>query len=184
MKKNGLLLFCSLFFLQCASIKPEHDQTILALQLCELYGSDQSIRTKAFAPKQGELLPILDSINFSKLVTFVQRHGMPTEQLLGTSNYQVECVKLAAFSILLHNPEKLVHEEGYFTLFLNEVQAKRMKPEVFALVIDKYYWSRGEPLVYGSQFGAPCLDEKVAVNQRRKVLGLNELADSAFKICE
>lgn len=184
MRKISILLLCSLFFFQCASIKPEHDQTILALQLCALYGSDQSIRSKTFAQKNSELLPLLDSINFSKLVTFVQTHGMPTEQLLGTSNYQVACVKLAAFSILLHNPEKLIQDEAYFTLFLNEVQAKRMKPDVFALVIDKYYWSRGEPLVYGSQFGAPCLDEKAAVNQRRKVLGLNELADSAFKICE
>ncbi|WP_410881076.1 hypothetical protein [Myroides sp. DW712] len=109
---------------------------------------------------------------------------MPNEQLLGTSNYHVECVKLAAFSILLHNPDKLIQNETYYTVFLNEVHARRMKPEVFALLIDKYYWSRGEHLVYGSQFGAPCMDDKALVNQRRKVLGLGELEDTAFKICE
>jgi len=184
MRKISILLFCSLLFLQCASIKPEQDQTILALQLCELYGSDQSIRSKTFAQKNSELLPLLDSINFSKAVSFVQTHGMPNEQLLGPANYQIECVKLALFSILLHNPDKLIQNESHYNLFLNEVVAKRMKPEIFALIIDKYYWSRGENLVYGGQFGLPCMSEKVAVNQRRKVLGLDELADSDFKICE
>ncbi|MGS4345604.1 hypothetical protein ACKUSY_08440 [Myroides odoratus] len=184
MKKIGILLFCSFFFLQCASLKSERDQTILALQLCELYGADQSVRSKTFAGKNSDLLPQLDSINFSKVVSFVQAHGMPNEQLLGTANYQVECVKLAVFSILLHNPDKLIAHETYYTLFLNEVQAGRMNPAVFALLIDKYYWSRGESLVYGGQFGFPCLSEKATVNQRRKALGLEELEDSAFKICE
>ncbi|MGG5577487.1 hypothetical protein ACPDHL_09115 [Myroides sp. C15-4] len=184
MKRINILLFCSLFFLQCGSIKPEHDQTILALQLCELYGSDQSIRSKTFAQKNSKLLPLLDSINFSKVVSFVQTYGMPNETLLGTANYHVECVKLAAFSILLHNPDKLVLDETYYALFLNEVQAGRMKPEFFALLLDKYYWSRGENLVYGSQFGLPCLSEKATVNQRRKAIGLEELADSKFKVCE
>lgn len=114
----------------------------------------------------------------------MQTYGMPNETLLGTANYQVECVKLAAFAILLHNPDRLVQDETYYTLFLNEVQAGRMKPEVFALLIDKYYWSRGENLVYGGPFGFPCLSEKKAVNQRRKAIGLGELADSTFKICE
>ncbi|TDS55906.1 hypothetical protein [Myroides indicus] len=187
--KKYTFLFCALFlFLQCGSIKSQleqtQEQTKLAFELCQLYGSDQGIRDKALSQKSRIVMPSLDSINFIKLVDFVKEHGMPNEKLVGKENYKIECVKLASFSILLHNPEKLVHNEDYYDLFLQEVQAGRMNPETLALVIDKYYWANNKSLIYGSQFGKPCLKDKTEVNQRRNILGLKDLDDEDFKICD
>lgn len=158
-------------------------QNALAFELCELYGSDQGLRTKVLGSKSNQLLPKLDSINFTKFLAFVQKNGMPNENLLGKDNYAVECVKMAGFSILLHNPEKLIHNTAYYNLFFQEVASGRMSGEAFALIIDKYYWARQQNVVYGSSFGQPCLLDKEAVNQRRKLLGLKELEDTEFKEC-
>lgn len=185
--KRSVFLFCmTLLFLQCKSTQPQSTsaQAKLAFQLCQWYGSDQGIRERAFNAVNREVLLKLDSIHFAKLVDFVKIHGMPNELLLGKAYYQEECVKLAAFSILLHNSEKLVEQESAYHLFLNEVQIGRMNPEVFALIIDKHYWVRGLPLPYGGQFGQPCLTDKEAVNTRRKALGLKELEASQFKTCD
>ena len=158
-------------------------QNALSFELCELYGSDQVLRTKVFASESRLILPKLDSINFNKLVAFVRENGMPNKNLVGKNNYTVECVKLAGISILLHNPEKLVHNKEYYDLFFQEVLAGRMSAEAFALIIDKYYWAHQQNLAYGSSFGQPCLRDKEAVNQRRKLLGLKELEDIEFKEC-
>lgn len=179
------LFFSLLLVTSCkSSLAPSTlKQNALAFELCELYGSDQGLRTKALAPTNNQILPKIDSINFIKLVAFVQENGMPNENLLGKDNYAIECVKMAGFSILLHNPEKLVHDTEYYHLFFQEVQAGRMSGEVFALIIDKYYWARQQNLAYGSSFGQPCLHDKSDVNQRRKLLGLKELEDTEFKEC-
>jgi len=186
MKNNWCILLLSFVFVHCTSIKPQqnHEQNRLALQLCEIYGSDQGIRSKELQHKSGAIMPTLDSLNFTRLVKFVQEHGMPTAHLVGKENYEVECVRLAAFSILFHNPEKIVHNAAYYNLFLNEVNSKRMSGEAFALLIDKYYWARKKNVLYGGQFGKPCITDKLAVNQRRNILGLKELEDADFKACE
>lgn len=55
-----------------------------------------------------------------------------------------------------------------------------------ATVLDKYYWSksRGQKVMYGSQFGVPCIETKEETNQLRKEIGLDPLNDNEFKVCE
>jgi hypothetical protein len=56
---------------------------------------------------------------------------------LGEKNYSFESVQSAAGVVLLHNPHRLVNEQKYFELFLNEVKRGNLKPESLALVLDK-----------------------------------------------
>lgn len=180
-----------MLIISCNSLKKNNDissemesKNNLAMKLCEMYGLDQGIRTKELSKDVQHIMPKIDSLNFIKLVEFVKEHGMPNKDLVGQENYKNECVQLAAFSILLHNPHRLIEDEKFYNLFLNEVMENRMKGEVFALVIDKYYWATKNEVVYGSQFGKPCIENKNEVNERRKKIGLKELENSEdFKNC-
>jgi hypothetical protein len=82
-------------------------------------------------------MPKVDTLSFIKIVNFFIMNGYPTEKLLGEKNASHDCVALAVTAILLHNPHRLVNEQEYFELFLNEVKRGNLKPESLALVLDK-----------------------------------------------
>jgi hypothetical protein len=82
-------------------------------------------------------MPKVDTLSFIKIVNFVIMNGYPTEKLLGEKNYSFESVQSAAGVVLLHNPHRLVNEQEYFELFLNEVKRGNLKAESLALVLDK-----------------------------------------------
>ncbi len=154
----------------------------LAIQLIQLYGSDQIAR------HQNRLISALDTINFKVLVDFVRQHGFPNKALLGKHYMAIEEVQAAAGAVLLHNPHRLVNEQQYFDLFLNEVHNGNMSKEYLALILDKYYWVRRDKdghrmLLYGTQFGMPCLKYKTQSDSARLAIGLKPLADSLFLKC-
>jgi len=158
-------------------------QDSLAIQLIELYGSDQIAR------RNNRIFVGLDTINFKLLVDFVKAYGYPSEDLLGKYLYRIEQVQATAGAILLHNPHRLVNEKKYLNLFLQEVENGNMNREALALILDKYYWVRRDEngnrkVLYGTQFGKPCLKYRKKSNSVRAIIGLKALSDAAFMNCK
>ncbi len=163
-------------------------QDSLAFELCKMYGFDQGIRDGKLTFNKRELMPKIDSLNFSNMVDFILKNGYPTEALLGERNMKQECVEAAVVAILLHNPHRLVNEKVYFDLFLKEVNKGNIDNAFFASVLDKYYWlnspnKKQRRVFYGSQFGKPCIQTKEATNIARIEIGLKPLNDDEFIDC-
>lgn len=163
-------------------------QDSLAFELCKMYGFDQGIRTNKLNFNKRELMPKIDSVNFSNMVDFIIKNGYPTEELVGERNMKHECVEAAVAAILLHNPHRLVNEKVYFDLFLKEVNKGNIDNAFFASVLDKYYWlnspnKKQRRVFYGSQFGKPCIQTKEATNTARIEIGLKPLNDEEFIDC-
>src|SRR5690606_5897728 len=102
---------------------------------------------------------------------------------------KIESVNLAAVSVLLHNPHRLVNEKEYLDLFLIEVEKGNMSREFLATVLDKYYWVRrddfgNQKLLYGTQFGKPCKKYRKQSDSVRAIIGLAPLPDSLFIDCK
>lgn len=163
-------------------------QDSLAFELCKIYGFDQGIRDYHLNVDRRELMPKIDSLSFDRIVTFLQKNGYPNEALVGEKNLKQECVVAAFTAVLLHNPHRLVNEQKYFDLFLNEVKKGSIDASFFATILDKYYWAKSKNkktrrVFYGSQFGKPCIQTKVETNQARMEIGLAPLEDDGFVDC-
>ena len=157
----------------------------LALALCQIYGLDQGIRRSPGFENKMLLVRNVDTFNFKRIVNFIKDNGMPNEELLGKSNYSQECVKAAFGAVMLHNPHMLVNDEKNFNFFVNLVNEGQLQSQYLALILDKYYWAKssGNSVLYGSQFGKPCLNNKKETNKARKEIGLPPLKDAEFKNC-
>ncbi|MCK0203469.1 hypothetical protein MWN41_10645 [Ornithobacterium rhinotracheale] len=134
-------------------------------------------------------MPSIDSISFFNLVDFIKKNGYPDEQLLGKRNFEAnECVELAPVAILLHTPHMLVNNKEYLDFFLKQVEEGKMSREFLALVLDKYYLRKdslgNRRLLYGSQFGKPCLKYRAKSDSARAQIGLPPLVDSMFIKCK
>lgn len=198
MKKFIILLFIIGAFLSCTSTQKlsstqettkEFDKRMdtLVSELCMIYGLDQGIRDREiWSALDKENIQKIDSLNFRRLVSFVEKYGYPNEKLLGEAFEAYECVELAGFAIMLHNPHQLIHDSNLFDLFLKEVHKGNLHEEAFASILDKYYWmkSRGKYVLYGSSFGTPCIETKEETNRLRAEIGLEALEDEEFKVCE
>lgn len=167
-------------------------QDSLSFELCKIYGSDQGIRDMhLLTSKEAGALrfsPYMDSINFFKILDFVKKYGVPNENLLGKENYSYECVEMAYKAVLLHTPHMLINNRDYLDIFLREVEVGNMQMKTLITILDKYYVIRTDEfgnrrLLYGSQFGFPCLKYKHESDSARAVLGLPPLADSLFVVC-
>ena len=154
----------------------------LSFELCQMYGLDQGVRVRGL--NYFNEISKLDSINFIKLVDIVKKFGFLNENLLGSKNVKAECVSATAVFILLHNPHFLVKNKYYFNLFLEEVNKGNLERNTFATILDKYYWTKNKgKVLYGSQFGMPCIETKEETNKARLEIGLNILPDSLFSKC-
>ena len=205
MKQTVLALSLLFFVCSCVTIKTDATvsdvmnnnelnvsttlQDSLALELCQIYGSDQGLR-EPYATG-GKLnwgyIQQIDTINFKKIVAFVKDNGFPTRELLGEKNYKHECVQAAATAVLLHTPHIIVKNKEYFELFLNEVKKGNLKAETYATILDKYYWTKrgnNHRVLYGSQFGMPCKNMREESNKARAEIGLPPLDDSLFVDCD
>ena len=186
----GIILFC----LSCKTQEKYQQEIIdnnskfsigdsLSYELCQMYGLDQGVRARGM--NYFNEISKLDSINFMKLVNIVKIYGFPNENLLGHKNMNTECVSATAVCILLHNPHFLVNNKYYFDIFLEEVNKGNLERNTFATILDKYYWSKNKgKVLYGSQFGMPCIETKVETNKARLEIGLNILPDSLFSKCD
>ena len=187
--KMSFLLLSVVSFSIAGQIKPQKlvsNRDSLAFELCQLYGSDQSLRN--IGNDKSYISSKLDSINFSKIITFIGKYGFPSESLLGVENMKYECVEAAAIAILLHSPQKVVTPEIY-ALLKSEVIAGNLKPTTFSYFLDKYYVYYKKYSLFGSRFmsDTPCkgvrLKDKNIVNKARMDIGLEALPDSAFVNC-
>jgi hypothetical protein len=98
--------------------------------LRQIYGLDQGIRNDFLKREHsdfGNVYQAIDTLNCDRIITFIERNGYPNKQLLGEKNYSFESVQSAAGVVLLHNPHRLVNEQEYFELFLNEVKRGKFK---------------------------------------------------------
>ena len=177
--------FMNFCFAQADSLKLKNED--LAFELCQIYGFDQGIRDFSLEFDKRQIMPKIDTINFNKIVAFVEKNGFPTRNLLG-DKFSIECVSMAAPAVLLHNPHRLVNEKKYFDLFLDEVKKGNMPVEFFATVLDKYYWGQSinkkeRRVFYGSPFGKPCIQTKEETNKARIEIGLEPLKDEEFVDC-
>lgn len=165
----------------------QRKQDSLAFELCQIYGLDQGLRLSEGFPNKMKLVAVVDTLNFNKIVDFVMKHGFPTKRLLGEKNVAFECVQ-SAIPVLLHNPHRLVNEQKYFDLFLNEVKKGNLDAAFYATILDKYYWisstnKETRRVFYGSQFGKSCIQTKEATNKARIEIGLAALEDDGFVDC-
>lgn len=166
----------------------KENKTVSAFELCQIYGLDQGIRLSEGFPNKMNLVTVVDTFNFNRIINFIERNGFPTKRLLGEKNVKNECVAGAATAVLLHNPHRLTNEQKYFDILLNEVRNGNLPPDFFATILDKYYWTRSlnkdtRRVFYGSQFGKPCIQTKDATNKARIEIGLEALEDSGFVDC-
>lgn len=169
-------------------LRLERKQDSLAFELCQIYGLDQGIRDSRITFNKAEIMSSIDTLSFIRIVNFVVMNGFPTEELVGKRNYSQECVVLSFPAVLLHNPKRLVNEQKYFDLFLNEVKKGNLQAEYYAMILDKYYWGNSKNkttrrVFYGSQFGKPCIQTKEATNKARIEIGLEALEDDGFVDC-
>jgi hypothetical protein len=192
MKSKLIVLVCLCVVLfSCKSkrmVRGNYVKDSLAFELCQIYGLDQGIRNPKLIFNDLQLSQKVDTLNFLKIVEFVEKNGYPRKELLGEKNMKNECVSGSAFTVLLHNPHRLVIENKYFDLFLNEVKKGNIKPDFFATILDKYYWTKSKNketrrVFYGSQFGKPCIQTKEATNKARLEIGLKSLKDTDFLDC-
>ena len=184
--KNTLYLI--LLFLSF-NIYSQENQVLkdsLAFELCQIYGLDQGIRNSPGFENKMLLVRSIDTFNFKKIVRFIENYGIPNEKLLGEKNYSQECVQAAFGAVMLHNPHMIVNEKKNFDFFLDLVKKGQLKSQTLALILDKYYWvkSHGKSVLYGSQFGKPCIDDKDKTNEARKIIGLPPLDNSGFVDCD
>lgn len=162
-------------------------QNELVNQLCKLYGFDQGIRDRGiWGVLEKKAILKIDSLNFEKFIQIVKEYGFPNEKILGDRYEAYECVELSAVAIMLHNPSKIINNQELFDLFLGEIDKGNLDRDDFAMFLDKHYWhqSRGKKVMYGSQFGIPCLDTKEETNRLRNEIGLEGLKDEEFKVCD
>lgn len=202
-----LLTFLFIFQLlfSCISSKPLNTikidntfkQDSLAFELCQIYGFDQGIR-QGFSKFEGKpkglhmdwsLIHAVDTVNFNKIVQFVKKNGFPRKEILGENYNNFECVGATAHAVLLHNPHRLINEKEYFNLFFAEVEKGNLQMDNFILFLDKYYVIRRDSLgnrklLYGSQFGKPCLKYRKKSDSVRAEIGLPPLHDSMFIKCK
>ncbi|AGC77347.1 hypothetical protein DDD_2220 [Nonlabens dokdonensis DSW-6] len=164
-------------------------QDSLAFTLCQMYGADQMLRTsKGFNNKWDLLIWPTDSTLFENLSQIVRKHGYPREELLGEKYMTQECVSSAAYAILLHSPHRLINEKEYLNLYLDEVKDDRLELSVLLEVLDKpNFFKRDEEgdrkLVYGSNWGKPCLKNRKLSDSLRKEIGLAPLNLEDFIDC-
>lgn len=195
--KSLPVLFILMTSCTTSKFKSEKNKTInrqdsLSFELCQIYGLDQGIRNPFLKKNHINLRVVnqaIDTLSFDRIVDFVKRNGYPTKEILGEKNYSHECVQGACGAVLLHNPHRLANENEYFNLFLNEVKKGNLKAEGFALILDKYYWTKSKNkenrrVFYGSQFGKPCIQTKDETNKARVEIGLKPLNDDEFVDCE
>ncbi|NJM78839.1 MAG: hypothetical protein HC854_03025 [Flavobacterium sp.] len=198
--KNNIITLCItvLTLISCNSKKVISNKQIdevtkkqdsLAFELCQIYGLDQGVRLSEGFPNKMMLVQNIDSLCFKRVINFIKINGYPTDKILGERNYKQECVPGSVIAVLLHNPHRLVREREYFELLLNEVKKGNLKPESFATILDKYYWTKSKNketrrVFYGSQFGKPCIQTKDETNKARVEIGLKPLNDDEFVDCE
>ena len=164
-------------------------QDSLAIALVGLRYADQIFRKpevwKCECAKN--LSPTIDSLHFEQFMALVKKYGFPSSKRMGKYAKHSDVME-GVMVMLLHNPHRILRSPQHLELLISEVKAGRMHPDALMLTLDKWYWykSGGKRVLYGSQFGKPCIETKDSTNRARLRLGIpeiRELPDSSFKCC-
>ncbi|MCL2097634.1 MAG: hypothetical protein FWH23_02595 [Bacteroidales bacterium] len=192
MKRVAISLIILVVLFSCAVQKKEvvtqptttAFQDSLAFELCQIYGSDQTMRTWGI-----KVSSQIDSLNFVKVIEFIKKYGFPSPKNLGANFKKHECVTAAAIVVMLHKPEEIVNNSENKQLLLNEVEKGNLHIKTFLTFLDKYYviynlqhFNR-QRFYMGSQFAKPCIEDRAISDSLRKDIGLPPLEDEDFRIC-
>lgn len=179
-----MLPFCSIKAQD--SIKVRQDS--LAFELCQLYAIDQTIRNPDYIKVLGmERMVKVDSLNFEKFISFVRQNGFPNEKMVGSNNWERECVCALGFIYLVHNPKKVAVE--YYDLFKAELDSGNLNPELLAYALDRYYVSYEGRSYFNTPYKAwtnangVCIGDKVKSDSLRSSIRLKPLAEFEFIDC-
>ena len=199
MLKNQLRLFILLLF-STVSISSFANKTLdnddttetlthndsLALSIIEIFALDQGIRDSAIniSSRKCKTVSQVDSICFSKAITFVEKYGWPTKKMLGKyKNY--EPARMGFIPIMLHHPDKM-NDPKVHGILVNEVRKGHLSPELCAMFFDKYWVCYEHKSMYNSSFKAWTKCNGVLREDRKKSdelmreLGLDVLPESDF----
>jgi TonB family protein len=116
----------------------------------------------------------IDRVLSRQVDSLIARYGYPGRSLVG------EYLKSTAFLVIQHNPD-----EKYLPLLTAAADKKELAWSSLALLIDRLKTHRGEPQVYGSQFGGRAdghyllqpIEDEPNVNVRRAKIGLPPLEE-------
>ena len=182
---NVFVLILSLNVYSQSNYEIQHFKDSLALELCQIYGLDQGVRNSPGFENKMMLVRSIDTFNLKRMVYFIKENGMPSEKLLGKRNYSQDCVAAAFISVMLHSPHIIANDKEYFNFFVDLVKKGELESQKLALILDKYYiLKKGRrSVLYGSQFGMPCLNYKNETNNARQEIGLPPLKESEFVDC-
>lgn len=116
----------------------------------------------------------VDRVLLRQVDSLITQHGYPGKSLVG--EYQ----KDVAFFVIQHNPD-----EKYLPLLTAAADKGDLSWSALALLIDRLKTHRGEPQVYGSQFGGQAkghyrlqpIEDEPQVNVRRAKVGLGPLEE-------
>lgn len=161
-------------------------QDSLAFELCQIYGLDQGIRQWNIGCGAEGMLKI-DSVNYNKILDFIEKYGFPSYSLLG-ENFKYECVQMAAIAVLLHNPHKISKDKKVLELLVREYKKGNMTEGTLYFIIDKYYYFKTykttKKVYYGPSWKTkPCIQDRAISDSLRLDIGLPPLKDEDFRDC-
>lgn len=131
-----------------------------------------------------------DRENLADFISIVRQHGYPSPERIGLNTDD------ELFAMLLHppvEPDQIdSHLEQMSALLLPEVQAGRMKPQLFATFVDNLLAKiLGRPQRFGTNssfdpetnsIAPPGIVDLAATNQARRAIGLPELKDGEYRL--
>lgn len=154
-----------------------HDE--LRVELLEMMRQDQLERTGDGLPPGTRLPPIQDHARATRLAEIVDEHGWPTFDMVGVEG------ATAAWLIAQHADHDVDLQLHWLDLIDAAARSGQADPTELAYLVDRVAVNQGAPQRYGTQIrcrdGEPApatpIEDDVAVDERRREVGLDPLAD-------
>jgi hypothetical protein len=154
-------------------------------ELRALAVADQEVRNRWIADQKNEAIRSemieLDAKHVARLREIVKEYGWPTKSLVGDNGSG------DAWLIAQHGGKEVLHE--MLPLMKEAVDKHELDASNYAVSVDRVRIKDGQLQLYGSQFskGEKCepqpIEDPEHVDERRKTMGLDPLAEYAKKLC-
>jgi hypothetical protein len=156
-------------------------------ELIAMRDADQEVRKRWIADQSNQALrdevAAIDKKNVERLREIIRQYGWPGKSMVGVK------AGGAAWLIAQHGGKEFLHET--LPLMKVAVDQGELPGASYALSLDRTRIQDGQNQVYGSQFdtkGDKCeplpIDDPEHVDERRKAVGLEPLAEYAKTLCE
>ena len=157
---------------------------IIELKIADLKLRDELVRSGQLFEGYNEEMESLHNKNAEALNEIIEQIGYPTISKIGAEANE------AAWLVIQHSIGKPEFMKKCAALLEKAVTDEQADAKHLAYLTDRIAVLEGKPQLYGTQFdwdangelSASPLDDFEKVNQRRKTLGLNSLAEQTTKI--